>query len=195
MASTSEKATLRAKLEKYEGKVKHMYLDSKGYVTVGVGHLIPDLKSAQKLNFKNSKSLAATQDEIKTDFELIKKQPKNRLASFYKKHTKLHLSEIDINKLTDKHIDNFESELKRIFPDFATYPSEVKLALFDIIFNVGMTDLNNKWPSFKKAIKSKDWATAAKESNRKPPISAERNKYVKDLLEKAQSNAENSAKK
>lgn len=88
----------------------------------------------------------------------------------------------------NKHIDNFESELKRIFPDFSTYPSEVKLALFDIIFNVGMTDLNNKWPNFKKAVKSKNWAVAAIESNRKPPISEERNKYVKDLLEKAHSN-------
>ena len=52
-----------------------------------------------------------------------------------------------------------------------------------------MTDLNNKWPSFKTAIKAKNWAAAAKESNRKPPISAERNKYVKDLLEKAAANS------
>jgi GH24 family phage-related lysozyme (muramidase) len=62
-----------------------MYLDSKGYVTIGVGHLIPDLKSAQKLNLKTNKNLAATQDEIKADFESVKKQPKNRLAGFYKK--------------------------------------------------------------------------------------------------------------
>ncbi len=46
-----EKATLRAKMEKYEGKISHMYLDSKGFVTVGVGHLLKDLASAQKLNF------------------------------------------------------------------------------------------------------------------------------------------------
>jgi hypothetical protein len=42
---------------------------------------------------------------------------------------------------------------------------------------------------FKIAIKAKDWTVAAKESNRKPPISAERNKYVKDLLEKAAVNS------
>jgi hypothetical protein len=34
-------------------------------------------------------------------------------------------------------------------------------------------------------VKAKEWTAAAKESNRKPPISAERNKYVKDLFEKA----------
>jgi GH24 family phage-related lysozyme (muramidase) len=184
-----EKAALRAKMEKYEGKINHMYLDSKGFVTVGVGHLLKNLSIAQKLNFKKNNNMPASMEEIKADYEAVKKQPKNRLASFYKAHTKLKLSELDINTLTNKHIDNFEAELKRIFSDFSTYPSEVKLALFDIIFNVGMTDLNNKWPNFKKAVKAKDWANAAKESNRKSPISAERNKYVKDLFEKAAANA------
>lgn len=47
MVTTAERATLKLKLEKYEGKVNHMYLDSKGYVTVGVGHLVKDLASAQ----------------------------------------------------------------------------------------------------------------------------------------------------
>jgi len=37
MVSVAEKNILRNKLEKYEGKIDHMYLDSKGYVTVGAG--------------------------------------------------------------------------------------------------------------------------------------------------------------
>ncbi len=193
MASITEKSTLRKKLEKYEGKITHMYLDSKGFVTVGVGHLLKDLASAQKLSFKKSNNTPASKDEIKLDYEAVKKQPKNRLASFYKNHTTLKLSETDINALTDKHIDSFEGELKRIFPDFSTLPSEVRLALFDLIFNVGMTDLNNNWPSLKKAVKAKDWTTAAAESSRKSPISAERNKYVKDLFEKAAANAKSAA--
>ena len=170
MVSPTEKATLRTKMEKYEGKINHMYLDSKGYVTVGFGHLLKDLASAQKLSFKKSNNIPATKDEIKADYEAVKKQPKNRLTSFYKKHVKLKLSDLDINTLTNKHIDSFESELKRIFPDFSTYPSEVRLALFNIIFNVGMTDLNSKWPGLKKAVKAKDWSESAKESNRKAPI-------------------------
>lgn len=188
MISTTEKAILRSKMEKYEGKVCHMYLDSKGFVAVGVGHMLKDLASAQKLNFKKGNDMPASKEEIKADYEAVKQQPKNRLASFYKKHVKLKLSGADIITLTNKHIDSFEVELNRIFPEFSTYPSEVRLALFDIIFNVGMTDLNHKWPSLKKAVKAKDWSTAAKESNRKPPISAERNKYVKDLFEKTAAN-------
>jgi GH24 family phage-related lysozyme (muramidase) len=185
MASATDKSTLRSKMEKYEGKVSHMYLDSKGFVTVGVGHLLVDLASAQKLSFKKSNGTPASKTEIKADYDAVKKQPKNRMASFYKKHVSLKLTDADMNALTNKHIDSFELELKRIYPAFSTYPSEVRLALFDIIFNVGMTNLNNKWPSFKIAIKAKDWTEAAKQSNRKAPISAERNKYVKDLFEKA----------
>lgn len=194
MASAAEKTKLRAKMEKYEGKVSHMYLDSKGLVTVGVGHLLKDLASAQKLNFKKSNNMPASKSEIKADYDAVKKQSKNRIASFYKKHVVLKLLDADMNALTNKHIDSFESELKRIFTDFSTYPTEVKFALFDIVFNVGMTDLNNKWPSFKTAIKAKDWTKAAKESNRKTPVSAERNKYVKDLLEKSAANTTSPAK-
>ncbi len=194
MVSATEKVTLRVKMERYEGKISHMYIDSNGFVTVGVGHLLKDLASAQKLNFKKSNSIPATKNDIKADYEAVKKQPKNRFASFYKKYVKLKLLDANINTLTNKHIDSFEGELKRIFSDFSTYPSEVKFALFDIIFNVGMTDLNNKWPSFIKAVKLKDWTIAAKESNRKPPISAERNKYVKSLFEKAASNTKKQVK-
>jgi len=194
MASAVEKTKLRAKMEKYEGKVSHIYLDSKGVVTVGVGHLLKDLATAQKLSFKKSNNMPASKSEIKADYDAVKKQSKNRLASFYKKHVVLKLLDVDMNALTNKHIDSFEGELKKIFTDFSTYPTEVKFALFDIIFNVGMTDLNNKWPSFKTAIKAKDWSKAAKESNRKSPISAERNKYVKDLLDKAAANATSQAK-
>ena len=86
--------------------------------------------------------------------------------------------------MTCKHIDSFESELKRVYPEFSTYPIEVKFALFDIIFNVGMTDLNTRWPSLKKAVKARDWIQASTESSRKPPISEERNRYVRELFEK-----------
>lgn len=194
MATHQEKTTLRSKLEKYEGKVSHMYLDSKGYVTVGIGHLLSTIVDAQKLDFKNASNKLASKSEIKSDFEAVKKQPANRLASTYKKHTKLTLSAIEINKLTDKHIDSFEKELKRIYADFNTFPTEVRLALFDLIFNLGMTKLKNKWPIFNSAIKAKDWQKAADNSNRKSPISAARNKYIKDLLEKSAKSVKKTAK-
>ena len=187
MASESEKTTLRQKLETYEGCVEHMYLDTKGFVTVGVGHLLSTLTNAQSLAFIVQKdSKAATKDQIKTDYDTVKKQTKGLLSSTYKKHTKLKLKKTDIDKLTNKHIDTFEGELKKVYgaEAFAAYPSEVRLALFDMIFNLGMTNLKSKFPTFNKYIKAKNWSEGAKESNRSD-VSDARNKYVKDLLEKA----------
>ena len=187
MASESEKTTLRQKLETYEGCVEHMYLDTKGFVTVGVGHLLSTLASAQALAFIVQKvSKTATKEQIKTDYDTVKKQTKGLLSSTYKKHTKLKLKKTDIDKLTNKHIDTFEGELKKVYGTdaFAAYPSEVRLALFDMIFNLGMTNLKSKFPTFNKYIKAKNWSEAAKESNRSD-VSDARNKYVKDLLEKA----------
>ena len=190
MLTSSEKSTLRKKLDQYEGTVPHMYLDSKGYVTVGTGHLLSSVASAQKLSFVHAKTgKAATAEEIKDEFENVKKQAKNRLASYYKKFTSLKLKKADIDRLTNQHITTFHKELKKIYPEFGRYPSEVRLALFDMIFNLGMTNLKNKWPSFNKYIKAKDWANAALQSKRKPPVSAARNQYVKGLLEIAAKNA------
>ncbi len=53
-----------------------------------------------------------------------------------------------------------------------------------MIFNLGMTKLRNGFPNFNKSIKAKDWNKAANESNRLD-IALARNKYVKELLNKA----------
>ncbi len=187
MLSAVELQNLRKKLGEYEGAIPHMYLDSKGLVTVGIGHLIINLQSAQKLPFITQKAIKATLKEIQVDYDLVKKQSGNMLASYYKRFTKLKLSAIEIDKLTNKHIDSFYKEIKQIYSDFDNFPSDVKLALLDLIFNVGMPDLKNNWPSLNKEVRAKEWGKAALHSNRKVPVSAARNKYVKDLFEKAES--------
>lgn len=189
MVKDTVKQKLRTRLAEYEGSIPHMYLDSKGLVTVGVGHLLSTVADAQKLAFVIEKTkMNATADDIKTDFESVKKQPKNKIASFYKPATKLTLPQAEIDKLTTSHIEAFYKDLKIIYTDFDNYPDEVQLALFDIIFNVGPTNLKNTWPNFNKAIRDKDWKKAADNSGRAAPVSALRNEYVKDLLEKAAKN-------
>lgn len=185
MLSAVEKQTIRKKLEEYEGLVEHIYRDSKGFATVGVGHMMPNIQAAQQLPFYTQQGSKATAAEIKVDYDAVMKQPSNRLANYYKRFTKLKMRRLDIDQLTNKHIDAFHKELKIIYLDFDKFPSEAKLALFDIIFNVGMTNLKNKWPTMNAAIKAKDWSKAATNSNRQPPVSAARNKYVKDLFIKA----------
>jgi len=185
MLTAIEKQNIRKKLEEYEGFIEHIYRDSKGLATVAVGHMMPNVQAAQQLTFYTAKGGRATPAEIKVDYDAVMKQPANRLASFYKRFTVLKIKRTDADTLTNKHIDSFHKELKRIYLDFDKFPSDAKLALMDLIFNVGMTNLKNKWPTMNAAIKAKDWAKAAANSNRKAPISAARNKYVKDLFIKA----------
>ncbi len=187
MPNAEEKSELRKKLEQYEGRIDHMYQDTKGFVTIGVGHLIKDVAAAQELDFVHRQgNRAATSEEIEADFEAVKKQSAGLFASAYKKYTKLNLPATSIDALTDKHIESFEKELQRIYGDeeFDAYPTEVRLALFDMIFNLGMPTLKNGFPSFNKAIKVKDWSTAAKESSRRD-VAPARNSYVRGLFEKA----------
>ena len=56
----------------------------------------------------------------------------------------------------------------------------------DLIYNVGLTNLRTGWPNLNKAVNANEWAKAALHSSRKPPISAVRNSYVKDLFNKAE---------
>lgn len=80
-------------------------LDSKGLVTVGVGHMIATATDAQQLAFTVNKTAKdATAHEIQTEYDNIKKQPKNRLAIVYKQFTTLSLANAAIDKLTDDHI-------------------------------------------------------------------------------------------
>lgn len=181
MISEKEKKTLRHNIERYEGRVNHMYLDSCGYVTVGVGHLLAKADHACDLPFKKEDGSPASREDIEHEYSELKKQPGNKLAKYYREFTSLRLIDEDINQLTDKHIDTFYGELKRIYGDFDGFPSSAKLAAFDLIFNLGMTKLKNKWPNFNASVAAKDWVAAASNSRRRG-ISDERNEYVKALL-------------
>jgi len=136
MLSELELKIFRNKLGEYESAIPHMYLDSKGQVTVGVGHLIVDVQCAQKLSFITQKGINATAEEIQADYEAVKMQPGNRPASYYKQFTSLQLSMREIDKLTNKHVDTFYKEIKQVYAGFDTFPSEAKLALLDLIYDV-----------------------------------------------------------
>jgi len=174
-------------MQQHEGNVPHMYLDSEGYVTIGIGSLVSSVSVAQKLPFVHDKThKKTTASEIKTEFRNVLKQKKlspiKYKALFYKRFTHLILTQNMIDNLLMSQLANFYKELKRLYAKFDTYPLEVKLALFDLIFNLGMTKLRKKFPKFNRAILAGDWKKAANESHRKRLISTLRNNYVKNLL-------------
>lgn len=103
MLTASIKQQLDKKLKLYERKIPYMYLDSGGNVTIGIGHMLRTVADAQKLPFLVDKTnKKATAAEIKDDFENVKKVGKGYKATFYKRSTKLKLSNHEITILTNQ---------------------------------------------------------------------------------------------
>lgn len=189
--NSSVKKRVAEKLEQYEGRLDHLYLDSKGKVTVGIGHMVPSsaaMISVTMYKKEDKATKVATFDQKKKEYETISKKKKGYRASWYKTHTTLFMKSADIEAQRDVHLDSFYSELTNIYKkgngyasSFDEFPEDVQVALFDLIFNLGATKLNNTFPNFNKAIKDQDWEKAAKESNR-PDVNQARNDFVKGLL-------------
>lgn len=189
----------------FENSYSYVYLDSKGLPTVGVGHLITSADAAATLPFHKADGTLATQQEIKDMLADVESHPQSAEclagdntqcypASHFEQYSTLHLEQADIDALTKKHLNDFDADLHRIYPDFDTYPAAVKKALYDMIYNLGAGGVENKFPSFTKAIKARDWQKAADESHR-TGISDTRNDYVKALLEQAAADGKAAEKK
>lgn len=190
----TEVAETLAKPE-FENSFPYVYLDSKGLPTVGTGHLITSADAAATLTFYKDDGTQATEQEIKDMLGDVESHPQSAEciagdnsqcypASHYSQYSKLRMTQDDIDALTKKHLADFDTNLHTIYPDFDTYPAAVKKVLYDMIYNLGPSGIENKFPSFTAAIKARDWQKAADESHR-TGISETRNDYVKNLLEKA----------
>lgn len=184
------KTLVTAKIELYEGRKNHLYRDSLGKITVGVGQLLPNRASVLSLPLyrKNNSPQPATPQEKQDEYDAVAKLPTGHNASWYGGFTKLFLPDAEINRLRDKHITDFYTELGNIYKksrgypdDFDKLPSTVQLALFDLIFNLGADKIVHVFKNLDSAVKSGDWKKAAAESNR-PQVGADRNLYVKQLF-------------
>ncbi|MBI5259006.1 MAG: glycoside hydrolase family protein [Burkholderiales bacterium] len=182
---------LAIKLEEYEGRIPHLYLDSVGLVTVGVGHQVAHRNDMAALTLMTGGSgtpmRAATLKEKQDEFDTLAKQRKGYRAGWYAQHASLTMRDAEINALLTAHIDGFHAKLAKAYTrqkgypkDFDGLPHNVQLALFDLIFNLGPTGLT-KFTQFDKSIKAGDWKKAAEQCNRSQ-VSGGRNEYVKKLL-------------
>jgi GH24 family phage-related lysozyme (muramidase) len=180
---------VKALIAPSEGNIAHMYLDSVGKVTVGIGNLLSTSVAACELPFVNRvTSQRATQAEIVGDFEEVSRQVWPRVARFYRSFTALDLPGPQIDELFRRRVDEFQRDLHAAYPDFEGYPGAAQLAMLDMAFNLGTQGLKKVWPNLNKAIGNRDWATAAIESYR-PQSSATRNAKVKALFERAATEA------
>lgn len=168
----------RKKLEKlleiHEGRVRTMYPDSDGNVTVAVGHLLPNAAAASRLPFlllglPGQAKASATAEHIEMAWNYTRD---NR-----RPYRGLELSDADIDKLRDEDIDEAIAVLGRTF-DLNSIPESAQIGLGDMAFNLGSF---HKFPKLVEAVKAGDWKTAADECQRRG-ISDSRNEDTRRLL-------------
>ncbi len=155
-------------LKKFEGSVPWMYLDTTGKVTVGVGAMLPDAHAAGALPFLIGEQ-AATLDQIATDFRRVVGLGKGHLAPFYRRGGGPRLSEETIEARLADVLQGFEGYLRNHIHGYQTLPDSAKIALLDMVYNLGPGRLFSEYPSLIAAVEKGDWAAAARQSLRKGP--------------------------
>lgn len=172
-------ASALSMLKQYEGNIPYMYLDSRGYVTVGVGFLLDSANAATNYTFYLNVAAVtqpspvvlsvpqkATADQIKGEWTKIKGQATPHLANFYEKFTTMKMLQGDIDAALTTKINSFEGSARQIFSDWDSFASSAQLALLDMIYNLGSL---SAFPKLVGAANKKDWATCAAECHREGP--------------------------
>lgn len=171
---------VRLKLE--EGVVDHLYLDTRGNVTVGVGFLLPHVADAQRLPFlTRSLHLPATVQQIASDYAAVLAMLPGLPAAHYLAATFLCLDSIEIDKLLGDELDQTIARLQQEIVDFPLLPEACQEALVDMEYNLGMRGLL-KYHSLLASIARGDWTACAQQCHRRG-ISDERNRDTAALFE------------
>jgi GH24 family phage-related lysozyme (muramidase) len=165
-------------LKEFEGCVPWMYRDTVGKITVGVGLMLPDVKAAQALPFLAC-SEPATPEQITAEFTRVEALPLGRPSSFYKSPASLQLTQQTIDAKLISILQNFEADLRTEFPHHDTLPDAIKLALLDMIYNLGPAGLFKGFPHLVAAVQTGVWAQAAEHCMRRGP-SAARNNWTRN---------------
>lgn len=151
----------RQGIEEY---VPHMYLDKYGNVTVGIGHLIPDVDKAKGLSFtKRGTTVGASHSEIELAFNAVKSSGLiNATAPAFRNLTSIFMTEADAVIQAMKDIDEFLRILKSsdYFPEFDSYPTLAKRGLLDLAYNVGADEARFGYKQTSAAALRRNWKEA-----------------------------------
>ena len=161
-----------AHLEIFEGTVPWMYLDTKGFVTVGVGELIASAAKAETLAFVDPDGEPCTQDAILDEFNRVSALVPAKVAAFYRSPTSPVLPHAAIDTLLMNHLNFFDGQLATRFGSYASFPDPAKLGLLDVIYNLGQVGLFQHFPHLMAAVDKQDWLGAAANCHRVGPSQA-----------------------
>lgn len=173
-------------LKQYEGKVNFMYLDVKGLVTVGIGHLIEPVDMALKLEFGYKSGGKASPSEVSAEWQTVKnsKHLIGKGGEAFGAITKLQLTDNGIKTMVTEDAKGIENYIKTnasartFYGDFDNWPADAQLGFMGVAWG-GIPLPQFGWHKFPEACKKQDWEAAAKECKISSPIAAGRNEAHK----------------
>lgn len=129
-------------IKRWEGVIRHMYLDTHDppLVTVGAGNMLPNSAAAQALPFINTRSnKPATPDEISAAFHSVAAMTGGLPARKYKLNPSLEISEETAKALAVSRLKReFLPGLRKWSRGFDRFPLPAREALIDMAYNGGV---------------------------------------------------------
>lgn len=197
MSTPTEDNTMQQSVRDYwitfndplEGRVNFMYLDTKGYVSTGIGNKIDEtardnsaptaaeraasLAAADRLRWLvNGTDTEATPDEIADDWDTVKSHlelaPLGHL-SFRPPLTSLHVDDDEIDRHVFEKLDEMEAVLtgRPEFTDFGSWPANAQLATLSMCWAMGPMF---RFPKFQAHVAERNWTGAADECHFAPDV-------------------------
>lgn len=150
---------------KFEGRIHHMYLDIRGFVTVGVGNLLASASDAAKLAFTHGLTgPLATAAEITAAWNAVKASTPGQKVTdseqdFYAQLTDLRLKDAEIDKLVIKTANTFDAANQTEFSNYPSFSADAQLGLISMRWP-GAWDT---FPIFRAHVAAGEWFGAAKQ--------------------------------
>lgn len=157
----------------FEGVVNHMYLDSKRFVTCGVGFRVFGRDDVRRFPWASVAAAQADYIVLSTELATLSIEQCRLL-------TQARLSQDSIRQLFDAEVWTVRSRLQASGWTLQYHPEHVQTAIVDMALNLGVTGLA-RFVRFIAAIERRDYATAASECSRRG-VSQARNEATRLLL-------------
>lgn len=164
--------------------IPHLYLDTLGLVTCGVGHMVPTPGAMAGIEMVCGSGLTATQAQKEAEFAHVKGLEASKLPAYYAQRTILRMSPAAIDALQESDVAAFDAALRGLIWGFENLPEPAREALLDMAFQLGAGGLVSKFPHLMAAVKARDWNACAENCHR-AGIQEWRNTATADLFRKA----------
>ena len=171
---------LRERLKKHEGVVPHLYLDTLGLVTCGVGHMIPTAAAMSRVEMVCADGTPATQAMKEWEWAHVKNLQAGHTPPYYEQRTKLRMTPESVDRLLAADLNGFVVGI-RLLLNFDAFPEPAQEALLDMAFQLGVGGLATKFPHLTAAVRARNWALCANQCHR-AGIAEWRNKATADLF-------------